>query len=287
MLYHRILLLLFRSTIQSISEYSDTEEPQSDYITIPSDVFNINKLESQNSKDLIQAIGAFKNFLSTKWGGSKSPRCIQMEISNICRLVNGAGLNNFFNPHVINSILSEETKSGKTPITIHSRVKSYEIFIRYLKSVNSILLSKTHDFDQLTFMISGVGKSLLRERNNRQKIVMSNNRKRYDHAVDVLQMWREKSHQNSLIDVFQDFSSQPHVPLTEDKFRRLRNFLVTEILLANGQRSGVISGMVVEEIFEGKNTLHLKVTIKSWYPTIKLEHNSRQPFSFTRIFLRC
>ena len=52
----------------SISEYSDTEEPQSDYITIPSDVFNINKLESQNSKDLIQAICAFKNFLSTKWG---------------------------------------------------------------------------------------------------------------------------------------------------------------------------------------------------------------------------
>ena len=167
----------------------------------------------------------------------------------------------------INSILSEETKIGKTPITIHSRVKSYERFIRYLKSVNSILLPKTHDFDQLTFMISGVGKSLLRERNNRQKIVMSNNRKRYDHAVEVLQMWREKRHQNSLIDVFQDFSSQPHVPLTEDKFRRLRNFLVTEILLANGQRSGVISGMVVEEIFEGKKHItpegHHKVMVSN------------------------
>ena len=186
----------------SIFEYSDTEEEQIDDITTPSDVFNINKLESHNSKDLVQAIGAFKNFLSTKWGGSKSPRCIHLEISNICRLVKGAGLNKFFDPHAINFILSEETKGGKTPITIHSRVKSYERFIRHLKSVNSILIPKNQDIDQLSFMISGVGKSLLKERNNRQKVVMSDNRKRYDHAVQVSQVWREKRHQNSLINVF-------------------------------------------------------------------------------------
>ena len=237
--------------LKSIFDYSDSEETQTDDFPNPSDEFNINRLESHISKDLLQATSDFRKFLATKWGGSKPPRCIQMETSNICRMINRTGSRMFFNPHAINSILSEESKSGKTLITIHSRVKSYERFILFLKSVDSALLPKTQELDQLSFMIGGVSKSLLRERNNRQKIVMSNNRKRYNHAAEVLQMWREKRHLNSIIDSFDDFSSQPDALLTKEKFRRFRDFLITEILLSNGQRSGVISGMLVEEILEG------------------------------------
>ena len=233
----------------SVFEYSPTVEDISEEVT--TDTFNISRLKSHISNNLIRAIKSFKEFLSTRWGGSKSPKCIQMEISNICRLVDGTGLENLFNPHAVNCLLSKEGKNGSTPITTHSRIKSYERFILYLKSINSNLLPKAQCLDQLFFMINGVGKSLLRARNNRQKIVMANNRQRYDHAIEALKIWREKRNQNTVIDLFQDFSSNPLIPLTEDKYRRLRNFLAVEILLANGQRSGIISGMVIEEIIEG------------------------------------
>ena len=72
-------------------------------------------------------------------------------------------------------------KSGKTPITVHSRVRSLFRFTEYSKNHgNSVLPSP--DFEGLQSMLNGVEKSLVRERNKLMKSVMSVNRINFEHT---------------------------------------------------------------------------------------------------------
>ena len=80
-------------------------------------------------------------------------KSVNMDISNICCVLNRVGAKQLFYPNAINKYITEEFKSGKTPITVHSRVRSLFRFTEYLKNHGNGVLPST-DFKRLQSMLN-------------------------------------------------------------------------------------------------------------------------------------
>ena len=76
-----------------------------------------------------------------------------------------------------------------------------------------------------------VEKSLLHQRTKRQKTVFANNRKRFVHTTTILQEWREKRISMNPLQLFDKFDKNSDLLLCTDQFKKMRDFLVLEILI--------------------------------------------------------
>ena len=252
-----------RCSNSSIYDFPSEEEGYNDVLLDTSDVFNIKRLKEVISERFFLSIQDYRKFLSTSWGGSKSEKSVNMDISNICCIINRVGEEMFFDPNSINKYITKECKSGKTPITVHSRVRSLFRFTEYLKHHGDNILPSP-DFDRLQSMLKGVEKSLVRQRNKRMKYVMSVNRQNFEHTAQAMQKWRERRLKYEHMDLFEAYISSPNLLLTNDSYCRMRNYLICEIIIPNSQRSGIISGMLIQEVQKARsldNSKHYQIHV--------------------------
>ena len=68
----------------------------------------------------------------------------------------------------------------------------------------------------------------------------------------VLKEWRSKRKIVFVKDLFSDVCNNL-ILLNENTFLQLRNFLIVEIILANAQRSGIITGMLIREVLKAES----------------------------------
>ena len=163
-----------------------------------------------------------------------------MDVSNICRLFNAIGEKSFWDPEAINRHLTSEGSSGITATTLHMRIKSLQRFLRFLETYRNVILPHGRSLNRFKLILNGVEKSFLKERNSHQQVVMANNRRNYNHTLDVLKLWSSKRH--DFLKIFSD------VELDENRYNLMRNFLISELVIPNGQRAGIIPGLVREEV---------------------------------------
>ncbi|KAI6649940.1 hypothetical protein LOD99_6304 [Oopsacas minuta] len=234
----------------SLSDFPSDEE-DTDILLDTRDIFNIQRLKNLISEHFFLAVQGYAKFITTSWGGSKSEKSVNIDIANICRIINSVGEKQFFDVNSINNYITKESKSGKAPITVHSRVRSLFRFTDYLRNhENNILPSP--DFERLQSMLKGVEKSLVRQRNKRMKSVMSVNRNNFEHTTQVVQKWRNRRHKYEHMDLFESYTNSSN-PLSKDSYCRMRNYLICEIIIPNGQRAGIISGMLIQEVEKARS----------------------------------
>ena len=231
------------------SEHSDYSN---ELLLNPKDTFNMNNIKMHISEDFLNAVVDFKAFLSTDWGGTTPEKSIDMDIANIFKLVNCTGEKSFWDPHQINKHLTKDTILGKTPVTIHSRIRSLRRFVGYLKSIDSAILPEANEINRLLFMMGGVEKSLLKKRNRHQKNVMKKNRDNFEHTIEVLKEWRKKRVSFNKLYLFDRHCHEQNTPLTSLNYQVMRDFLICEILIPNAQRAGIIPGIIIDEILKAK-----------------------------------
>ena len=238
---------------------SESEINDDDILTNPNDILNINN-HRNISKVFLDSILDFKDFLSTSLGGCEPPKTITMDISNLCLLINNLGENSIWKPHSLNSYLEKESKC-KAPITVHSRIRSSSRYIKFLQSSDSKLLPDSQQLTLLSTMIDRMEKSLLRKRKSRQKLVMSKNRRNFAHTCSTLTEWRKKRLNCNALGLLEDFKTNSKSLESFSMYRKIRDFLICEILIANGQRSGIISGMEINEVNSAQGRLSSRYNI--------------------------
>ena len=179
-------------------------------------------------------------------------KSINMDVSNLCQILNSVGENDFWNANSLNTFFSGQGKKF-TPITVHSRVRSFRRFLEYLCGCDSNLIPKETEIRRIHTMIDGVEKSLLRKRDSRMKIVMARNRDCYSQTLEVLKMWRKERVMSNQLNLIKLIHNNPNLSIGKESYAKMRNFLICECIIPNGQRSGVISGMLVQEVISARN----------------------------------
>ena len=253
---------------QPIEDLSQTNE-----ISPDDDIFTFQDESGDNSnnfdhmqyirniiKDTISAqmnkeIHKFKIFLGTMLGGAKSPISIQMDITNIYKVLNGIGEKDFWNVNKLNEYITTEMKIGKAPSTSHSRLKSVERFTHYLRTDDCSLLPDPKTLSYFEEALKGIQCSILRKRTSRYKQIMRNSRKMFDFSVSVLSKWRQTHFPNMHQQLFRKYKFNTQCLLDQREYDLMLGHLVLEILIPNGQRPGVIQGLIVEEVINGESDL--------------------------------
>ena len=174
-----------------------------------------------------------------------------MDIANLCLLFNNLGQESFCSPDSLNIFLSNESKS-KTPYTSHSRIRSLRRYIKFLTSYDYKKLPNTIKLTKLLNMMEGVEKTLLRQRNKRHTHVRTKNRSNYFYTVQVIEEWRKLRTLSNALQLFENYNDDPNLLLSSSNYRIMRDFLICEVLISNGQRSGIISGMLISEVNSAK-----------------------------------
>ena len=203
---------------------------------------------------LINSISSFKIFLATNWGGSKSQKSISMDVANIREIYNVVGQNEFWNPKALNAFFTKLSTNTLSPITVHAKLRSLRRFIHFLKQSEERLLPSPKKFFVLKSMLKGVEKTLLRSRKNAMKNVMARNRKNYNHTLETLKHWRILRANNSPLHLIDQLTTKESL-VTREEFDDIRNYFIAEIIIANGQRSGIVSGMIVSEVQDARNQI--------------------------------
>lgn len=74
-------------------------------------------------------------------------------------------------------------------------------------------------------------------------------------SFDVLRSWRSARCKVEVKTYFPHFDKGTK-DIPESLYRQLRNYLIVEILLANAQRSGIIEGILIEEVLLAKTRIN-------------------------------
>ena len=146
-------------------------------------ILNANNLK-EISDELLSSILDFKHYLSVSGGGRKSQKAIDIDISNLCHIINNVGEDSFWNPYSINKFLTQESKFI-APNMAKSRIKYFRKYIEYLRSLDSKLLPDYSKLALLTSMMDGLLKNIVRQGPIRNKEVMSQNKKVYSHLPNT------------------------------------------------------------------------------------------------------
>ena len=255
---------------------SSTSDDDSNYLP-PVKSSNFPSIVRPISVKFDNAILSFKHFLPSQWGGSNTKSAVKMHITNIIFLVNGVGEGHLFDPDVLNSYLSKKRDCGINPSTLISRLDSLERFYKYLVSHHPDVLPNRLNRAQVVSLISGVKKSLFKAKNKRQRDVMAKNRENYPQTTDVLKQWREKRKFCNELSLFEDYASDENMQLTEEDYTRMRDFLIVELIVPNGQRSGIIQGMQIGEVERAK----FDVTTDGYHRLIVADHKTGDSLSAT------
>ena len=84
---------------------------------------------------------------------------------------------------------------------------------------------------------------------------MTANREKNPGTIDALKEWREKRGFLDVFDIIRRFDEDEELEITEVVYNRIRDFLIVELIIPNGQRPGVICGMRVDEIERAKTNI--------------------------------
>ena len=205
------------------------------------------------SKELYSSIEQFSDFLRSVYGGAKSVKSIQMDTSNIIILINGIGEKHLFDANKINMFISCEITRGRAPSTSYSRLHSLIRFVDFVKFHNISLIPNSIDVDKFLSIIRGMEHSLLRLRLKRNKLIMSNSRKMYHKTLQVMSEWSKARSSNDVSSTISVYINNPELKLTQSDFEHIRGFFILEIIIPNGQRPGVIEGLIIGEIFTAES----------------------------------
>ena len=102
--------------------------------------------------------------------------------------------------------------------------------------------------EKLNLFINGAEKSFYRKKTLRQRIIIAENRKKYTCVTQALKQWRDKRKIDDVSDITYRYTKFPQLTITEKDYAKIRNYLIVELIIPNGQRPGTISGMTVDEV---------------------------------------
>ena len=204
---------------------------------------------------ILQSILSFGNFLLTVSGGLRSQTFINMDQSNLKKLISTLGNQNLFCPEKLNEYVTHEMKFGKSPSTLLSRLLSLARYINYLKVYEDSILPYSKRMNALFAMMHGLETSLSKQKQRRQRDVMSKSRRCYPHTVEVLKGWRSARSSDNSISLFRTYIEHLDIEINSEEYTRMRDFLITELLIANAQRPGVITGLLRYEVDDAKTNI--------------------------------
>ena len=207
------------------------------------------------SEDFVNAITQFREHLWTVSGGFRSDAFSQKDFRNIIHFLNNVGEDSIFRAKDINSYLSLQLKCRSSPSTLSSRVLSLSRFIDYLKVNDAKFLPNEGELQKLTSMLTGVKISLNKLVKKRQRVVMQKNRETYGGTIQVLKEWRDKRKRLDYSSLFGRYARDDTINLTRPDYVKMRNFLIAELIIPNGQRPGVISGVTIGEMHDAKKNI--------------------------------
>ena len=227
--------------------YSFTDESETDDI--------ISSVPNSISSSFLQFIFSFRRYSSTIAGGSRCMSFLNMETTNLMILCNSLGEENIFDASKVNSFVTQELSCGKSPSTVQSRLYTLSRFLSYLKSHTPAILPNDKQLFDLTYLIKGAGISLSKHKKKRQQDIISKTRKILPETISTLNQWREKRKSDNTLHLFSKYSSNSTLKLVECEYSTMRNFLIVELIIPNGQRPGVIHGVTINEIQEAKTSI--------------------------------
>ena len=142
--------------------------------------------------------------------------------------------------------ISHDIHSGKSPSTLYSRLLSFSRFIEYLKTHKPTLLPVTKRLELLLSEIKGMITSLNKNLNKkRQQMIMKKSQENYGNTIEVLKDWRKKRNEDNYLFLFDKYKENKDLKVSKEEFLLMRNFLITELIIPNGLRPGVISGVTI------------------------------------------
>ena len=227
--------------------YSFTDESDTDDI--------ISSVPTSISTSFLQLIFSFRRYSATIAGGCRCISFLKMETTNLMILCNSLGEVNIFNATKVNSFLTQELSSGKSPSTIQSRLYSLSRFLSYLKCYKPAILPNDKQLNDLTCLIKGAGISLSKFKKKRHQVIISKTRKHLPETINTLNQWRKKRKYDNTLHLFSEYAKESTLMLVECDYTTMRNFLILELIIPNGQRPGVIHGVTIDEIQEAKTLI--------------------------------
>ena len=147
-----------------------------------------------------------------------------MDVSNVRSIFKEIGQKEFWNANSLNSYFTKLTTKGLSSITVYSKLRSLRRFIDYLKlAIPSQLPSSK--LVVVNSMLSGIEKTLLRNRKKDMKKLMSKNRENYQHTISILKRWRKlRVRHNELKHIHEICEDPSHI-------LGMRNMIIFETIL--------------------------------------------------------
>ena len=242
--------------IDSQKNYDVYEFPPSEDIDISSsNTYIPPQIKDIISQEFINTLNLFREHLGTVSGGSRSETFSRKDFRNIIHFINDVGENSLFLAKSINNYLSIELKRGNSPSTLSSRVLSLSRFIDYLKGNNTSLLPIPGELHKLTSMLAGVKITLNKLGKKRRHVIMQKNRDTFDATIHVLKEWRDKRKDLNYSSLFRSYVLDDCTVLNQADYVKMRDYLITELIIPNGQRPGVISGVTIGEMTDAKKNI--------------------------------
>ena len=209
---------------------------------------NISNL-SLSLVDPNKIVHLFRSFLQTKCGGGRRSGPIDCDISSFRCHISTIGLDKFWDPHQLNQYGSSATCS---PSTTYGRLRVYERCVHFLRMELPSFLPSSENMSRIESMQTNLKEALGKDRNMRSKSTMAASRERMPKSLEVLREWRLNRRDINMKSMITMIVENPSY-LNESNFVKLRNYLIVEILLSNAQRSGIIEGMLVEEVLKAEH----------------------------------
>ena len=248
----------------------DEVSSQDDHSSGDENTFIPNNISNTVSQKISESFFSFRDYSLTISGGSRSLPNAKMDFSNLLIIFNAVGENKFFDPRKLNHFITKELELGKSPSTLHSRLLSLTRYIHFLKIHSPILLPKTKNIDRFVSVINGVQISLCKQRKRRQQFIMAHSREKYPDTIKVLNNWRISRKTDNYLFLFEKHSSNPLLSLSQDEYFLMRDYLITELIIPNGQRPGIICGMLIKEVENATND----VTEEGFHKLIVVNHKT-------------
>ena len=207
------------------------------------------------SQEWYSAIEKFSHFLSSVYGGNKTTRAMQMDKNNIFAILHAVGEANIFSCNEINKYISKDIKLGRAPSTSYSKIQSLFRFFDYVKYNNESLIPKAVDLDRFLKMLSGLKNSILKLRLKRNKLVMKRSREMFSNTLQTMSQWTESRNSVDIASIMSKYIQDANLSLSQTDFELIRGYFILEIIIPNGQRPGIVEGLVIEEINAAKSDI--------------------------------
>ena len=187
--------------------------------------------------------------MQTKGGGGRRNTPTKSDISSLRCVIKELGLDNIWDPNKFNQYV---TALKSAPSKIYCCLRAYERFIHFLRMQLPHFHPSSNSLRGIESMLTHLKEPLGKNRDLRSKITMASSRDRMPQSFQVLREWSSK---RGCVDVTKYFTLFPDGTnqLSESLYLELRNYLIVESLLANAQRSGIIEGMLISEVLDGRS----------------------------------